>query len=92
MKFIHSFFDCIFILHNQIQNILCKGDDNAAEKGQKSVCSLGCVVRFERQANLHHAKAQQNKTDCLDCRKDKIGQTIDGCEWISGEHRVCRKC
>lgn len=31
---------------NKGQNLLCKGNDNAACKGQKAVCPLGRVVGF----------------------------------------------
>ena len=48
------------------QNLFRKGNDDAARKGQKAVCPLGRVVRFQRQTNLHHAETEQNHTNCTD--------------------------
>lgn len=43
---------CSFLACNKSQDFLCKGNDNAAWKGQKAVSSLGRVVGFERKTNL----------------------------------------
>ena len=43
------------------QNLLGKGNDNAARQGQEAVGTLGGVVALEREAHLDDAPAQQDQ-------------------------------
>lgn len=78
----------ILNLHYHIQNIFRKGNDDTAEKCQKAVCSLRCVVRFKRKTYLHNTETEQNEADSLDCRKDKVRQAVYGCKRICGKYRA----
>ena len=42
----------------------------------KSVCSLGCIVTFKAQANLHNTKAKQNKADSTNKAEDKFRKIV----------------
>ena len=42
---------------NHIQNILCKVDNYAAEKGHKALRTLPGIVAFEGKTDLHNAEA-----------------------------------
>lgn len=59
------------------QNLLCKGNDNAACKGQKTVRPLGRVVGFQRQANLHDAEAEHNHADSPYQTENEIREVVD---------------
>lgn len=52
-----------FLACDKSQDFFCKGNDNAACKGQKAVSSLGRVVGFEGKTNLHDTKTEHNHTD-----------------------------
>ena len=54
------------LLQNHIQNVLCKVNHHAAEKGHKALRTLPGIVAFEGKTDLHNAEAQQNSTDYLD--------------------------
>ena len=51
-----------FSARNEGKDFFRKGNHNAACEGQKSICSLGRVVGFQRQTNLYHAETEQNHT------------------------------
>ena len=56
------------------QNLLGKGDDNAARQGQESVGTLGRVMALEGEAHLDDAPAQQNQAHGADQAEDEVGQ------------------
>ena len=68
---------------NWVENLFSKGDDDTARNGEKSVCSLGRVVAFERQADLHNTEAEQDQTDCPDQAKHKVGQIVHDLQRIT---------
>ena len=70
------------LLQNQIQNFLCKRDDQTAEKGQEAGAALRWVMGLQAQANLHHAPAKQDHADGFDCGKDEGRQVVDGSQRI----------
>ena len=70
------------LLQDQIQNFLCKRDDQTAEKGQEAGAALRRVVGLQAQANLHHAPAKQNHADGFDGGKNEGGQVVDGSQRI----------
>ena len=55
------------------QDFFCKGDDNTARDSKETVGSLGRVVRFERETDLHDTEAKQNKTDGANQSEDEVG-------------------
>ncbi|EQJ32374.1 hypothetical protein QS9_3496 [Clostridioides difficile P20] len=67
----------VILACDKSQDFLCEGNDNAACKGQKSVSSLGRVVGFEGQTNLHDTKAEHNHTDSPHQTENEIGQIVD---------------
>lgn len=70
------------LLQDQIQNFLCKRDDQTAEKGQEAGASLRWVMGLQAQANLHHAPAKQDHADGFDGGKDEGGQVVDGSQRV----------
>ena len=62
---------------DQRQNLLGKGDKQAAEQTQQALRPLAGVVALDAHAHLHDAPAEDNDADGLDDRKDKVGQVVD---------------
>ena len=56
------------------EDLLSKGNDNAARDGQHTVGPLGGVVALEGQAKLEDAEAQQDQADGPDQGKDEVAQ------------------
>ena len=73
-----------FSFQNHIQNILCKVNHHAAEKGHKTLRTLAGIVAFQGKSNLHDTKPQQNRPDCLDGAEHKIAKGIDGGQRVIG--------
>ena len=55
-----------FLTGNQRQNLAGEGDNYAAGQRQKTVGTLGGVVRLDAHAELDDALAQDNYADGLD--------------------------
>ena len=62
---------------DQRQNLLGKGDKQAAEQTQQALRSLAGVVALDAHTHLHNAPAENDNADGLDDRKDEVGQVID---------------
>ena len=72
---------------NERQNFFCKGDDNTAGNGKKTVSALGRIVAFQRQTDLHNTEAEQDQADGANQAKHKVGQIVHDLQRIA----VCRK-
>ena len=57
---------------DEVEDLLGKGHDQAARKGEKTLGTLGGVMALEGEAHLHHAPAQQNQADGTDQGKMKV--------------------
>ena len=57
---------------NSRQNLLGKGDDQAAEEAEEALGALAGVVALDAHAHLHHTPAQDNDADGLDAGEDKV--------------------
>ena len=69
---------------DQVEDLLGKGDDDTARKGQETVRSLRRIVGLQGQTDLHDAEAQQDKPDGTDQTEDKGGQVIDNGNGVAG--------
>ena len=56
------------------EDLLCKGDHDAAGNGEHAVGPLGGVVALEGQAQLEDAEAQQDEADGPDEGKNEVAQ------------------
>ena len=65
------------LTHDQIQNFLGKGDNNAASQSQKAVAPLRRIMRLQGEAHLNNAPTQQDKAHGTDQAKDKGAQVVD---------------
>ena len=72
------------LTHDQIQNFLGKGDNNAASQSQEAVAPLGGVMGLQGKAHLDNAPAQQNKTYGADQAEDEGAQVVDHYQRITG--------
>ena len=92
-------FGCYFVtapligicLHYQIEDIFCKCNYDTSEKRQKSVCSLLCVVRFQRQTYLHNTEPKQYHSYRLYRRKYEVRQTAYRRQRIIRKHGCCKR-
>ena len=69
---------------DEVEDLLGKGHDQAARKGEKTLGTLGGVMALEGEAHLHHAPAQQDQSDGADQGKDKAGKVIHYAKGIAG--------
>lgn len=65
-----------FLACDKGQNLFCKGNDDAARKGQKAIRPLAWVMGLQRQAHLHDAPSEQDKTNRTDKTENKIREVI----------------
>ncbi len=65
------------------QDLLGKSDDDSAGKSQKPIGTLRRVMRLQRQADLHDAKAKQDQTYSSDKTEYEGGQIIDHLDRIT---------
>ena len=72
---------------DKIENLFCKGDDDTARDGKKTVGSLRRVVAFQGQTDLHDAESEKDQTDCPDQAEHKVGQVVHDLQRIA----VCSK-
>ena len=56
---------------DQGENLLGKGDDNAARHGEHAIGALGGIVALEGQAYLQNTEAQQDEANGADQREEK---------------------
>ena len=75
--------DRLFLPNYHIQDLFCKGDNDPAGQGQKTIRPLAGIMRLHRQAHLHDAKSQQDQSNGSDQAEDEIGQVIDCLDRIS---------
>ena len=62
----------VFLLAgDQGENLLGKGNDNAACHGEHAIGTLGGIVALEGQAYLQNTEAQQDEANGADERKNK---------------------
>ena len=90
---VFSFFLTSNLTCDKGQNLFCKSNHNAACKGQKAICSLRGIVRFQGQTDLHDTKAKHNHSDSPYQTEDKVGQIIDNSNRIAcgkGCHRAAK--
>ena len=71
---------------DQREDLPRKRNHKPASQRQEALASLAGVVALERQADLHHAPAQQDNTYCANERKYKIRQIVNDSQRI-----VCGK-
>ena len=57
---------------NEVEDLLGKGDHQAARQGEKTLGTLGGVMALEGEAHLHHAPAKEDEADGPDEGKDKV--------------------
>ena len=61
----------VFLLAgDQGENLLGKGNDDAASYGEHAVGALGGIVALEGQTHLQNTKAQQDEANGADERKN----------------------
>ena len=66
------------------QNLLGKGDHQAAEQAEKPLCALGGVVGLDGHPHLDDAPAQDDHAHRLDDVEDEIGKVIYDGQGIAG--------
>ena len=76
---------------DEVEDLLGKGHDQAARKGEKTLGTLGGVMALEGEAHLHHAPAQQNQADGTDQGKDEGGEIVHYRQRIAGSEGSGRK-
>ena len=54
----HCLVSSVILACNQGKDLLCKGNDYAARKRQKSIRSLGRIMGFQGKTDLHDTKAE----------------------------------
>ena len=69
--------------HDEVQDFLRKGDDDAACQSQETVGTLRRVVRLERQTDLNDTPAEQEEADRANEPEDEIGQIVYNCNRIT---------
>ena len=60
----------LLLAGDQGENLLGKGNDNAACHGEHAIGSLGGIVALEGQAYLQNTEAQQDEANGADERKN----------------------
>lgn len=88
------------LTHNEVQDFLRKGDDDAACQSQETVGALRRVVGLEAETDLNDTPAEQDKTDRTNESENKVGQVVydgNGITRSKGGHahtppRLCRSC
>ena len=58
------------------EDLLSKGNDDAACHRQHTVGALGGVMALERQAHLQNTEAQQDEADGPDEGKNEVGTAV----------------
>ena len=68
---------------DDVQDLFGEHDDDAARHGEKPVGSLGRVVAFEREADLHHAEPEDDEADGADEAENERRQVVDRSERVA---------
>ena len=71
---------------DQGEDLLGKGDHNAACHGEHTVGALAGVMTLEGESDLQDTEAQQDDTHRADEGENKLGQVVDYSEGI-----ICRQ-
>ena len=61
--------------YDKVQDLLRKGDNDAARKGQKTVGALGRIMALEGHAHLNNTPAKDDQTDSTDKAEDEITES-----------------
>ena len=69
------FFLCL--AGDQVEDLLGKGDHDAACNGEHTIGALGGIVALEGQTHLQNAEAQQDEANGADQRENKLTQIVD---------------
>lgn len=78
MRFIPKRISCFFLYSaDGRQDLLGKGDHQAAEQAQEALGSLAGVMALDRHTDLDDAPAKDNNADGLDSGKDEVRQVVD---------------
>ena len=62
---------------DEVEDFLCKGNNDTAGKRQESIGTLAGIVGLEAEADLHNAPAKQNQADRTDEAEDKVAEVVD---------------
>ena len=77
----------VWSARDKIENLFCKGDDNAARDGEKAVGSLRRVVAFKRETDLHDAESEKDQTDSADETEHEVGQVVHDLQRIAASRK-----
>ena len=70
------------------QDLLCKGDQQAAEQAQKTLCSLAGIVGLDGHTHLHNAPAEDDDAQRLDDAENEVREVVDDGQRVATR----RKC
>ena len=76
---------------NHNQNFLGKGNQQAPEQAEKTLCTLTGVVGLDAHAHLNNAPAQDDNTQSLDDGENEVREVVDDGERVrtGGKGRSC---